>query len=420
MKNNFISSLIASDSHYFIFASLCNKFLSLVIAVILTRHFTTSEYSQLAIIVAWVAVIAPVFSLGSNQAILRLGTLQHRASDRDEYVSSKFFLIIVIYCLFSTLAVLAYIFSGDDIVRLDLKDIFAWVFAYLVFHSLSNYLLSTVRIVRGNKAYSTFTTLVSFASVCSTYWFIQLWGLKGYFCGLTFVQVILFISLLPSVKFAGSKHVRRMRESPLELKEFFGYGLSVVAANLISQLSLNVDILMLGHLGHSDTVGVYRNASVLIVSLLSLSAVVVSSQFVQIVKLGSENTSQVNDFYKQYLVFAVIAALIIIVTLYFTADFLLVLLFGESYRDSASVLRILSIIIFPAFLVRIPLGNIFSALGFSTLNVILAATSVGLNIGLNWYLIPAFGNEGAAFGTVVSLLICSILYVYAWRGKYLD
>jgi O-antigen/teichoic acid export membrane protein len=86
-------------------------------------------------------------------------------------------------------------------------------------------------------------------------------------------------------------------------------------------------------------------------------------------------------------------------------------MFGESYEDSALML-IFSIGVVGAILLRIPLGNILSAIGMAKINAINSFIIFVLNIALSYIFILKFGTMGAA------LVTCSLMWLSGFLSLF--
>ncbi len=88
--------------------------------------------------------------------------------------------------------------------------------------------------------------------------------------------------------------------------------------------------------------------------------------------------------------------------------------FDERYSSAASPLLIL--ILGRAVTASIsPAAQLIPMSGRSTLGFVNGLVVLGVNFGMNWWLIPAFGAEGAALASATSLLLWSVIVAIASR-----
>tara|TARA_Y100000996_G_scaffold69831_1_gene47135 strand:+ start:801 stop:2306 length:1506 start_codon:yes stop_codon:yes gene_type:complete len=165
-----------------------------------------------------------------------------------------------------------------------------------------------------------------------------------------------------------------------------------------------MDILMLGYFTNATTVGLYHPAArtagllqALLMSFISIYAPMIS-QF-----HSEKNLIKMNNTYKMVsrwlLLFSIPIAIIFII---FPGNILS--LFGKEYIASADVLIILTI----ATLLQAVSGAASPTLGMSGFTRVVLFNTIFafiLNFGLNYNLIPNYGINGAAYATLITLII---------------
>gem|GEM_PF-2493972 len=91
------------------------------------------------------------------------------------------------------------------------------------------------------------------------------------------------------------------------------------------------------------------------------------------------------------------------------------LFFGPAYAPAGPVLAVLSLC-WVLFFINIPLGNLLAASDLMPKFVPWAAANTGLNVVLNFFLIPPFGAVGAVAATLVCELVgLAVQYSFAWK-----
>ncbi|NOI95783.1 polysaccharide biosynthesis C-terminal domain-containing protein [Vibrio sp. T3Y01] len=409
---NFIYRIFNADGHFFILASLINKFSSFAIAIVLSRYLSVEGYSFITLLMSYVALGAPILSLGANQAILRNATLIEGNSEKSYYIIEKLKYLSFFY-LFA-FAFAFYLFKNDN---QENMVIFLMVI-YVIVSSVVNFLLAVIRVMNGNKLYSKLVSLTTLLTLMILFSLVDGFQVLAYPLSLLLIQLALlfylFLKIIPYFKLI-VKDAKSRPKIHRDNKKFFMYGGSIVLANFASQFSLNIDILMLEYFNFTEVLAIYRNASVLIVSILFIPAILIGNQYLEIVKVSGDR-NKLKTFYLDYAKLSGPISILIVVGVYLLGDHFIRFSFGEKYIDSSSVLIILSLSLIPNFLLRTPIGNILSAMGRSNLNVILSFVCVAINIFLNYYLVPIYGLFGAAWSTVIAMYISSIFYLIALRS----
>lgn len=182
----------------------------------------------------------------------------------------------------------------------------------------------------------------------------------------------------------------------------FNYGKYTVSTNLTSVLFKNTDTWMLGVLLSPVSVALY-NPAIRISGLIEVPTGALASYiYPKLSKLSTEN--QVKNFsatLERTIAVNLAVYLPVILVLSFTASFVIDMLVGSNYAESASVLQItlLHALFIP---IERHLGIAFNALGKPTFNFYLAVLRTIINVAMNYLLISAYGIDGAAIATLVS------------------
>lgn len=189
-------------------------------------------------------------------------------------------------------------------------------------------------------------------------------------------------------------------------KELFSQGWVIYLGSIFAVIYLKVDQVMLRWFEGSESVGIYAVAAQLSEAWYFVPAAIVASFFPKLIKLREESEAQFNKRLQQLfdLLFILAACVALIMTL--LSEWLILLFFGEHYAESASILVIhiwAAIFIFmrAAFSKWILIQN---ALIFSLITQGLGAF---VNVVLNYFLIPEFGAQGAAYATLISYAFAS-------------
>lgn len=191
-----------------------------------------------------------------------------------------------------------------------------------------------------------------------------------------------------------------LTELPSVLKEAAPIGLS----NGLGLMGYNLDLILIGYMLSSMAVGWYSAAYKPVTILLSFPAAYYSGLFPALSRQFSENLSAFRASVSKSLHLTALFALPAGIGLYFLADPVIMLIYGENYRLSIPALQILSW----SLILVILRGNFRQALnaaGAQHLDLIAAGVAITINLCLNLVLIPRFGIRGAATATLVSEIV---------------
>ncbi|HRP01120.1 MAG TPA: flippase [Candidatus Kapabacteria bacterium] len=176
-------------------------------------------------------------------------------------------------------------------------------------------------------------------------------------------------------------------------REAFSIGLIF----LISTLYNNIDITLLGMFRGDFETGIYGAAHQVIFFAILPSLILQSAFFPQISQ--KETFQERDNIISKYTKLQSLTAFLVFGYLFFMADYVVVLL-GDKYTNTDSILKVLSFTILIQFLISIYFAPLIS---WKQEKKVVFANLIGLilNIILNIVLIPKYGMYGSAFATIL-------------------
>lgn len=186
--------------------------------------------------------------------------------------------------------------------------------------------------------------------------------------------------------------------------------LPYAASRFLSQAYSRVEIVLIGFLMGAGAAGIYYAAYRVVFLLTFIPGLASLSLFPRASTLYADSISEFTELYHRSLSLIVLLGLPIAAGVWLTAHDLITLIFGEEFREAASVLRLLTIMLFFTFLSRT--ASVFLMACDKQGDRIrgnLHATWVSVAAGL--LLIPRFGIEGAAVAAVLSEAVPAVLFV---------
>jgi O-antigen/teichoic acid export membrane protein len=187
-----------------------------------------------------------------------------------------------------------------------------------------------------------------------------------------------------------------------------------IMSSIVYSIYMRVDVIMVDYFLGATEAGLYSAASKLIIPLAFLGQVLVQVYYPKMISLYS--TSMVDYATMIYRLTAIgqVLSLIIIASIFFTADWLVVNLYGAEFISSAWMMVVLSFVLLfnitsPVFSRILVIENLGK---FELVKTSLAAV---INLALNFYWIPIYGAAGAAAATVVAYAISDMLAFCLFR-----
>ncbi len=186
------------------------------------------------------------------------------------------------------------------------------------------------------------------------------------------------------------------------------YGKYVFGTNISSMLLQRMDVIMIGYFINPVAVA-YYNIAIKITNYLEIPLKGIAQ--VMFPKIAAANKREgiegVGKLYERSIGLLEALEIPIFLLLFIFAEEIVYLIAGPLYAESVTILRILLL----TAIIK-PFGRMFGttldAIGKPQLNFRLLIYSLCVNGGLNVLMIPYWGTIGAAFATVLSILITTV------------
>jgi O-antigen/teichoic acid export membrane protein len=205
---------------------------------------------------------------------------------------------------------------------------------------------------------------------------------------------------------------RRIQYYKLNFRPIFDRAILMPAvwfgiAGMLGYIWQRIDTVMISLLSNMTQVGLYTPA-VNYVGIGDMAVIALTSAFFPIIsKAAHGRRISKKELFKYFGYFA-IAGLVAIGVTYAFGGQVMIFAFGPKFADSIVFINIL-IIGFAINLVTIPTSLLLDATDLQKVHVLNATYLTGVNIGLNWILIPTIGALGAAYATTISQSLGAVL-----------
>ena len=198
----------------------------------------------------------------------------------------------------------------------------------------------------------------------------------------------------------------------LNFKQHMKPILFLVVVNLAIEIYTLVDVTMIGIFKGEEAVTFYTYASKTQKILLQIISTFTLVLVPRISLLYKENRiDEFNKLLSKTLLLIILLSLPMIVGICFVSNDLSILLYGESYYKSASILNVLSLLAFISPIGYLLGSRVLLVTNNEKLMVIPVASGAVVNIILNAILINTVGVIGAAIASVVSELVVAVIYI---------
>ena len=195
---------------------------------------------------------------------------------------------------------------------------------------------------------------------------------------------------------------------------------ALMFAGIVVSVYMKIDQVMLKEMLNTKAVGVYAAAVKLCEAWYFVPTVVTASLFPAILSTRQKSKPLYQDRLQKLYDLMVWGSVAVAIPTTLVADWLILILYGNEFKDAADVLRIYI------------WGGVFVALGVASSKWLVVEnlqiysfyrTALGavLNISCNLWLIPIYGIKGAVFATLISYFIVayvSLGFFKKTRGNF--
>jgi len=183
-------------------------------------------------------------------------------------------------------------------------------------------------------------------------------------------------------------------------------------ANVFVIIYFRIDTIMLSFMKSDKVTGWYNAAYLLIFSLSFMAYVIMMSIYPKLSNLAKESLLQTKILYRKSLYLIALAGFLILGISSLIIKYLIPLLYGNSFLPAVNIFYILTIAVFFSYLANVWLYTL-NALGKQKIYTIASAVGLIINLALNFLLIPKYSYFGAAWATVITEIVASLIIFVA-------
>jgi O-antigen/teichoic acid export membrane protein len=392
--------VMAANSGWLLASTTIRLFVGFLTTVWLTRYLGPDGFGLYSYVIALVMIFASVASVGMLSLVTRELVEQPDAQHR---ILGSAMVIRVTGAVLaaSALALFAFAFHPDLDRRVALL-LFGLVLLIQPLEVVSLFYES-----RTQSRYIVWVELVaSVAYLVVVAGFIVI-GLdvRWFLIALLAQEVIVQVGALTVYAWHGYRPTR-WRFDTSRARRMVGEGWPLILSALGAALYLRIDQVMLGQLSTAAQTGTYAAAARLSETWFVIPGLIVASAFPYLLRLRRADPDRYGWRLQQLYDLLAWLGISVAVSVTLAAPWLVGLLYGSAFADSATILQIHV------------WGGVFIAMraAFSKwliaerllmFSVVSQGAGAVVNIALNLVLIPAFGGVGAAWATVISYATAS-------------
>lgn len=370
--------------------------------VAVTRLVTETDYGLYAYAMGLVASAVPFMGFGAFQAFVRYSALapsQSSKFDLHRYALGWGFIGAAALSLLVSL--LAPSICRDLPESAPVMALLAWVIASTFIMEHTKGLARALHLNRMSAQIDlTFAAMLLTGAVFGT----RVFGIEGYACAVVLSPVAASIPFMVRLG-VHRKAWSRARQRLTGFNGFWCYGVHTAVGSVFSQAFFAVDIYLLGRLWveSPDDLAVYRVAWLIPLATQVMPSAVAATDFVRNAAMF-DDAAGIRSYLLHYWKTFGLVSLVALAVIAMMAPWLLGI-FGPGYPRGAVWMQVMLIGALGAHLLRIPLGNLLSALGRAQWNTWTSVVVLVLAcVGCAWR-IPTHGLLGAAQVMAVMLWV---------------
>lgn len=410
MKKEGDFSRVFSNSFFLITNEVIEALVNLAVIAILARYFDLDTFGEYFFIFALCNIFQAITGMGMNSIIIREVAKKSEAG-REIFAASFFTRILFSFITFGIIALSINVSSSDPKViyatYICALSVISLFFSYLPLSIFQGYqrmeFVTIVGIVSNVFYLGTTVAFVKFGAGLQEIFFPVIIGnLSGFLLGL----------YIMSKKFFIPKLTIDLKLCQYLIKESYMIGIGRILRRLSFRFDTILIKMMRGNIEVALFSGVYR----LFLQLTFIPNNIVMSLFPVFSKRYAKRADSLNFAFEQCFKIFLVFLIPLVIFLFFFAEDIVMLLFGEKLIKSVPVFKILSIA-WGFMFISVLFMNTLIAIGKQNQTTLCIALALIVNVILDVILIPTIGFYGAGIATLAAEAILTFsTYRYISRN----
>lgn len=401
----FLNNFLKNKGHHVFLSFLIAKICGFLGSIVIIRLLPENEYGVLSIVMSVYAIFLPFSGLGSNQILLRYGSISE--NENKQRLSSYLFFKGLFYEILLVFVFLGFSFFYNDKYE-NIFIIFLFCGIRLMGFYLTNHIQTYYRINGKNNIFANVNNAINIGG------FIILLLLTYFF---KFYGYIFAMATIPylSLFWLKKEMFSTKNNQPADKKEMWRFGIFTAATSVISETLFSLDVLLLGFLMNENAVANYKVAILLPSNIPFLAISFMQSDYPLLSK-NYQNKNFLTNYIKNYYKIFIPICLFILIFFYCFKSFLLKFFFGENYMDNSNLMMILLFGFTFGMLSRNLFGNLLPAVGKIEINTWISLISLFFLCITSYFLVTSFGLLGMGMALAIMLIWEGSAYMFFFRN----
>ncbi len=406
--SDFLRNFFKNKGHFVFGSLLIAKICGFLSSLMIIRLLPEKDFGLVSIVASFFAVFLAFSGFGSQQILLRYGSIIKTMEEKkilSSYVFKQGFFYQVILSSVFLLSSIFYLDKFDHILCL-----FLGFSVRLLGYFFYNHIQSQLRVEGKNREFARLNNVVNISGLILTLLLTYYLGLTGY---------LIAMATMPFVSLFWFKNIDFKNQNSFKFskKELWSYGFFAAGTAVLGDALFSLDILLTGFLLNESAVADYKTAILIPSNLTFIAITFMQSDFPDLAKNHSNKAYlkyYISNYYKLFIPFCAILFLVF----FLSNDFIVKLLFGEKYVGIESSFSILTAAFLMNMLFRNLYGNLLSAVGKMAYNTIVSASALLILTVLSFIFVPKWGTLGMAIAQSVTLFTTGLLLMCGFLSYY--
>lgn len=375
----------------------------LLVSIWVARYLQPAQFGVFSYVQSFVGLFMYIATLGLDGIVVR--ELIKKPDNYNEILGTSFFLRLVGFGMLLIVLLLATSFTNNS----SLENLFIFLFSFSAFFQSFNvidfYFQSKVQ--SRFAVYASLTSLIV-SSLLKVIFILLKFPLVAFLGVLIFESLILGASLSYQYYKQGLS-LFNWTYNIRKAKELLSYSWPLILSGIVVAIYMKTDQIMIKFIMGDQAVGQYAAAVKLSEAWYFIPTVLCNSLFPAILNAKSTNTTLYRSRLKQLYGSLVWGGIIISVLTMAFGNWIIHVLYGIEFNETASVLKIH---IWTGIFVGLGVAGSkwYIAENLQRYSFFRSACGAVINILLNLILIPQFGILGAAYATLAAQIVASYLF----------
>lgn len=418
-KLNILKIIYGTGMFHVAFANVLNKVVSFICNIIIVRLVTQEEYGFFSSANNVIEITLLITGFGILSGAFQYSTEMRPDVDKKGFLKFSFIWGTLVDFFLTAFLVIYSLLQMSPIRETNTYILI--LCPTVIMHFVYEYFGVVLRSKKKIKSYTILLNSNSFALSIFSCIGAWMYGIIGLLIGRTLAYLVgdVFGFILNRKEFTDILGARRLNKK--ECKDILRFSFSCCISGALNRLLYLIDVLLVTYMiVDAQSVALYKVGTQIPEALEFIPNSILVAIMPYVVEHNADRT-WLKKWTKKIYLFSIGLNMSIMIILLIFAPVIVELFWGEEYAGSVVIFRILSINYFVMASFRQIGTNMLSALKYVNYNMLISVITCIANLIIDYVMINKYGIEGAAYATLIVVLISSMLsFPYLMKIVYSD